>query len=234
MADAILPRARLAELRLAGLKRCYACDLSKPFEAFSRDKSRSDGMQPRCKACYTAYKTARNPPKPRVTAEEKRARRKAAAMEYRSKNLEAVRQSSKDWNANNIVKFAAYQNQWRKENAVKVLETRRRYKLANAKSIAIKNKAYSLANKAASLAHVRRRQAHKLKATPVWADEVKMRQIYLDARSMMDSSGGVFHVDHIVPLRSPLVCGLHCEANLQVITQVENLRKGNRHWPDMP
>jgi 5-methylcytosine-specific restriction endonuclease McrA len=41
-------------------------------------------------------------------------------------------------------------------------------------------------------------------------------------------------VDHIVPLKSPLVCGLHVEHNLQVIPATQNRRKHNRVWPDMP
>lgn len=41
------------------------------------------------------------------------------------------------------------------------------------------------------------------------------------------------HVDHIVPLQSNWVCGLHCEANLRVIPGAENESKRNFWWPQM-
>jgi hypothetical protein len=36
------------------------------------------------------------------------------------------------------------------------------------------------------------------------------------------------------PLNHPLVCGLHCEHNLQLLTREANAAKRNRWWPDMP
>lgn len=73
-----------------------------------------------------------------------------------------------------------------------------------------------------------RRYAAKVKATPAWASREKIKEIYKLAceRGM--------EVDHIVPLRSRRVCGLHCEFNLQLLTEEENNKKGNRVWPDMP
>lgn len=70
-------------------------------------------------------------------------------------------------------------------------------------------------------------------AKPNWADDEEIRMWYEVAEVL--SRGGVqFHVDHIIPLRSPLVCGLHVQNNLTVIPWHENLAKGNRTWPGMP
>jgi hypothetical protein len=41
-------------------------------------------------------------------------------------------------------------------------------------------------------------------------------------------------VDHIVPLNHPLVCGLHNEFNLEVVSTDYNQYKKDRFWPDMP
>jgi hypothetical protein len=45
--------------------------------------------------------------------------------------------------------------------------------------------------------------------------------------------GVVYTVDHLVPLTSPLVCGLHVHCNLAVVAHLENSRKGNSIWPGM-
>ena len=71
-------------------------------------------------------------------------------------------------------------------------------------------------------------KARNAAATPPWACRWKIDVVYAVARL----TG--LTVDHIVPVGHPLVCGLHVEHNLRIISGEENTAKGNRWWPDMP
>lgn len=54
------------------------------------------------------------------------------------------------------------------------------------------------------------------------------------ARKLRQETGIEYQVDHVIPIQSPVVCGLHWEGNLQVIPKLANVLKSNRFWPDMP
>lgn len=75
---------------------------------------------------------------------------------------------------------------------------------------------------------VARRKAAKLQATPMWASAAAIEAIYREAARLTKETGIAHAVDHYYPLISPLVCGLHVEHNLRVITKSDNSRKGNR------
>lgn len=82
-------------------------------------------------------------------------------------------------------------------------------------------------NKAAVQAQ--RRQV--MRRRPPWYDRKQVRAFYALAE-WFRARGIAAQVDHIVPLRSPLVCGLHVQTNLVVTTTELNRRKSNRSWPD--
>jgi hypothetical protein len=48
------------------------------------------------------------------------------------------------------------------------------------------------------------------------------------SRTEAKATGEKYVVDHIVPLRSDVVCGLHVPWNLRVITHEKNLLKLNK------
>lgn len=72
--------------------------------------------------------------------------------------------------------------------------------------------------------------ADKLSATPAWADADAISAAYEEAERLTVVTGKVHHVDHMVPLRSKLVCGLHVQDNLRPLLGADNIRKSNRHW----
>jgi hypothetical protein len=84
------------------------------------------------------------------------------------------------------------------------------------------------------LVAVMRREAQKKRAIPTWSNEAQIAEMY-DARRFAEEFFGVpIEVDHIVPLQSAFVCGLHVPANLRLLDSRSNKAKGNRHWPDGP
>lgn len=77
-------------------------------------------------------------------------------------------------------------------------------------------------------AYTAKRRAAKLRATPSWANAAAIKTIYEEAKRLSILTGIPHHVDHIIPLQGSLVCGLHVENNLQILTASENSRKKNR------
>lgn len=89
-------------------------------------------------------------------------------------------------------------------------------------------------NKGTVNANTARRRSFKKQAIPKWYDKCKVDAIYEECTQVTKATGVEHHVDHIVPLQSKWVCGLHCEDNLRIITASENSHKLNSHWPNMP
>lgn len=64
--------------------------------------------------------------------------------------------------------------------------------------------------------------------TPPWADKNEIKQVYEEAKRLTTETGIIHNVDHIIPLKHPLVCGLHVKENLRVVTREENYKKNNK------
>lgn len=138
------------------------------------------------------------------------------------KNPEAARNAVKRWTAANKGRVAEKCKEWWQKNPEKDAIYKR------------ERRASGRHNYAADSAKSARRRAQQSKATPVWSDPRKVASFYESADTLNMLIGEWHHVDHIVPLRSKLVCGLHNEFNLQILPAIENHRKSNLFWPDMP
>lgn len=127
--------------------------------------------------------------------------------------------------------------QYRQTHGESILANKRKYRSEN------RGKIRALARKHGALdrqrnpekhaAKASHRRAAKTQATPSWSNTESITDYYIAAKMFKTYTGNDYHVDHIVPLRSTIVCGLHCEANLQVMLSTDNVSKGNRYWPDM-
>lgn len=69
-------------------------------------------------------------------------------------------------------------------------------------------------------------RATAMGALPSWSDLKAIEVIYAEAAVLG------LEVDHVIPLRGQMVCGLHVEGNLRMLTKLENQQKGNRYVPE--
>lgn len=113
-----------------------------------------------------------------------------------------------------------YQRRWREANPDyqrKWLAAHPGYGAASYKKWAKANRAWINENSAAKRFG---------QAMPPWADRDAMRQVYAFAEEFK-AKGFDIHVDHIVPLTHPRVCGLHVPWNLRPSTVTGNMKKGS-------
>ncbi len=71
------------------------------------------------------------------------------------------------------------------------------------------------------------RRKKRDKSMPIWANKEAIKEIYIKARQLTEETGIKHEVDHIIPSNHSLVCGLHVETNLQILTEFENISKKN-------
>jgi hypothetical protein len=166
----------------------------------------------------------------------------------REKHPEKIKESSTRWRRENAEKSRAYHRAYRLANPEKKKAYTRTYGIKNKEKIRLKNIAYqernrerirlksleyNRKNRAALNARTAKRNAAKLRAIPAWADMKAIAAIYAESARLTKETGILHEVDHIYPLQSKWMCGLHVETNLQILPRRANRSKSNNYWPGM-
>lgn len=159
------------------------------------------------------------------TAEEVRAANREACRRYREKNRDAINEKQRQRVASNPEKYKAIT---RKSMKKAYAENPEKYKV---RSNEWRKTNYQIRPE---LFHGWRvKHEAKVRSTS-WANQWLIGEIYDLARKRSLATGMQWEVDHIVPVDSSLVCGLHVEQNLRIVPMGVNRSKGNMFWPDHP
>ena len=139
------------------------------------------------------------------------------------KNKDKYLQSASKSQQNNKEYRKEYMKNYTIENTKILQKKRRKYYLDNKEEILYKikkNRHKYVKNKRADTA---KRRALKLNATFSGFDK-EIREIY-------ENCPEGYHVDHMMPLNHPRMCGLHVPWNLQYLTAEDNIAKSNKlNW----
>ena len=122
---------------------------------------------------------------------------------------------------------------WHIYPATRIKNARNRAKPENKEKANKYRRDWYVVNKDYDSDYRTQKRALTRKAIPAWSNAKARRDVYRLAKKLTEETGIPHHVDHIVPLKSKYVCGLHCEDNLRAIPATDNMRKRNCWWPDM-
>jgi len=167
--------------------------------------------------------------------EEQLLRRAVNSKRRYEEKRDEVLQCSREWYVANKDRVREKQNKLGRErysaNKNKFAEKAKNYRKRNKEEIAAKMARWQRENKDLVNAATSKRRAAKTKATPAWVtsqDFKNISAVYTMAARLTSCLGVEHHVDHIVPLRGDVVCGLHVPWNLAVIPAKLNISKGNK------
>lgn len=219
-------------------KQCGKCQQHKELDEFHKGSGKH-GRVSYCKPCIKEY---RRENKERVRRASKKWRknnpkymkeyygdnkeyRREQNKQYAAEHKEEARERSREWKKNNPERKKQNDRElYQRKKEIYAKQAKQQYE-KNQEHIKQKVSQYKKENPGKVNANIAKRRAAKKQATPKWADLKKIELLYVEARDLTVVTGTEYEVDHYYPLTSDVVCGLHCEDNLRIITAEENNRK---------
>lgn len=216
-------------------KICKICKEEKPLADFGKLSQSKDGLNYHCKVCgRKKSKDWAEKNKEKLKDVKKKSNAKyLAKMTDNEEYKEKQRLRAKEYRIRNGDKIRARQAIRRKTHKEKIKGFAAKYRETHKEQIKAWHANHNKTHRAELNARLWKYRAAKRRALVKWADIKAIQVIYAKCHRLSKWLDLKHHVDHIVPLQSDFVCGLHCEANLRIISESDNISKGNRHWPDM-
>lgn len=184
------------------MKACTKCGVVKAVGQFSKDSSKRDGLQSRCKECNS---------------------------EYRAANLDKIKAKDAKYYANNLDKHKSAHAKWRSENLGRVRAAAIKWNAANPERVKAYTVKWQSANPEAVRIIGHNRRSRKLSAGGKLSKDLAERLFKLQRGKCAccgEPLGKNFHLDHIMPIK---LGGANTDDNIQLLRQRCNNKKSAKH-----
>lgn len=199
------------------MRTCKSCDTRQEMENYAINKPSVGGRLLVCKRCYNEKRKQKmTDPEFRRSVNDKVRLRYATDPQFAERAKSHAGKVYRD----PVRREAAHEKAREKRATDRGLQLERvrtrRYKLRNIEKVRASDRRYL-----GALRHA------KTEWEPEF-DQLVLTEAAELAVSRERATGIRWHVDHIEPLRSEEICGLHNPYNLAVVPAIFNLKKGNR------
>lgn len=162
--------------------------------------------------------------KKKIIYQKRRLCRSCYAKSYYGQNRQELKQAARRWQVENKSHVQKYQAHYRVTHEKQLQRYAHAYRVREAERYRKYNQTFYRENKGYFHAKRMLRLAQIKNAIPARLSKshrAELVRIYSEKPSWA-------HIDHVIPLSHPQVCGLHVPWNLQYLSPIENLSKSNQ------